>query len=116
MIRSFIPGIIVSPLYIINYYAIIQRFLQIFRTTTVADDMIRRFQSLASKSEGPEDDVVLHFKAEGEEYRVFLVENPHGTFTLNFDDGLAHSETIVNNRSDLICIGRYWFSTSTYDV
>ena len=99
-----------------NYYAIIQRFFQILRTTTVADDMVRRFQSLATKSEGPEDVVVLHFKALGEEYRVFLVENPHGIFTLHFDDVLAYGETIFNNRSDLICIGRYWLSIciSTY--
>ena len=70
--------------------------------------MVRRFQSLATNSEGPEDVVVLQVLDErNTEYKVFLTENPHGAFTLNLDDGLAHDETIVNNRSDLICIGRY---------
>ena len=71
--------------------------------------MVRRFQSLATNSEGPEDVVVLQVLDErnSSEYKVFLTENPHGAFTLNLDDGLAHDETIVNNRSDLICIGRY---------
>ena len=71
--------------------------------------MVRRFQSLATNSEGPEDVVVLQVLDErnSSEYKVFLTENPHGTFTLNLDDGMAHDETIFNNRSDLICIGRY---------
>ena len=44
---------------------------------------------------------------EKSEYKVFLDENPYGTFTLNFDEGCEYYEKIESSKADFVCIGRY---------
>ena len=49
---------------------------------------------------------MLQLKADRENYKAILEENPHGTFSFNLEEGCIHQETIGSHKADFMCFGR----------